>query len=292
MRALDMFSSNVDSKQHLASSFGRAAESYDRSAHLQKLVGHALCDRFKSIFDSRGLARPSYFLDLGCGTGYFSQRLLEAFDPQTLVLGDISKDMLHCALERSKQWSVEQGVQARAHNYSILVCQLDAENLGFAESSIDLIFSSLALQWAGDLSGVMGHVRHCLREDGLIAFSTLLDGTLAELKSAWARVDDQQHVNEFLLFEDHLKAAEENGLTIEFAEQVDVVLPYDKPLQLMKDLKAIGAHNISSERPKALMGKSKLNGVLRAYEQYRRLDGTVPATYRVGYFVLRKPLDR
>lgn len=285
-----MFSANVDSKERLASSFGRAAESYDRSAHLQKMVGDDLCDRFKSVFDSRGFDRPSYLLDLGCGTGYFSQRLLEDFDPQTLVLGDISKDMLHCAMERSNQCRVEGRPLGFTHNNSISACQLDAENLGFSENSIDLIFSSLALQWASDLSRVMGHVRHCLRGDGLIAFSTLLDGTLSELKSAWASVDDQQHVNEFLLFEDHLKVAEENGLSVEYAEQTNVVLPYDKPIKLMKDLKAIGAHNISSERPKALMGKSKLNGVLRAYEQYRRLDGKVPATYRVGYFVLRKSL--
>ena len=281
-----MSSSNVDSKQHLASSFGRASESYDRSAHLQKLVGHSLCDRFKSVFDSTRHAQTSQLLDLGCGTGYFGQRLLDDFEPETLILGDISEDMLRCALARSEQWRTEH-VMPRP---SILACQLDAENLGFCPDSIDLIYSSLAIQWASDLSAVMRGVKNCLRDGGLVGFSTLLDGTLFELKDAWASVDDQQHVNEFLLFEDHLETAKEHGLEIVLAEQIDVVLPYDKPIQLMKDLKAIGAHNISSERPKSLMGKSKLNGVLRAYERYRRPDGTVPATYRVGYFVLRKSL--
>lgn len=275
---------NVDSKEHLASSFGRAALSYDRSAHLQKTVGHELCERLSRLMAAPNHLRPSVLLDLGCGTGFFGERLFEEFAPKTLVFGDISIDMLQCALARVESW--RPGLKnERAKVFGI---QLDAEQPGLADGSIDLVFSSLALQWAQDLDRALGQICDTLVDDGVLAFSTLLDGTLAELKTSWAAVDQQRHVNEFLCFDDHITAAKGAGYVIEHAEERDVVLSYDKPLQLMKDLKAIGAHNISTGRPKALMGKSKLGAVLAAYEQYRRADGTVPATYRVGYFIMRK----
>lgn len=275
---------NIDSKQHLASSFGRAAESYDRSAHLQKMVGHALCDQLQRSFSSVESRHPHTLLDLGCGTGFFGQRLFEEFSPQVLVFGDISLEMLNCAMRRADVWSKE----VEGNPPIIKGLQLDAEKLGLYCNSIDLIFSSLALQWVEDLTEALAQVHQALSNGGRIAFSTLLDGTLHELKGSWATVDAHRHVNDFLGFEQHTKASKDLGFVIELAEQQEVVLPYEKPIQLMKDLKAIGAHNISSERPKALMGKSKLNAVLKAYEQYRRPDGMVPATYNVGYFILRK----
>ena len=275
---------NVDSKLHLASSFGRAAQSYDHSAQLQKTVGHDLCDRLsRSMVDLR-LKRPSVLLDLGCGTGYFGQRLFEEFDPKHLVFGDISEQMLQCALSRVDSWRTgSEGVNSRVSGL-----QLDAEQLGLTAGSVDLVFSSLALQWAQDLESALQQIKGAIADEGVLAFSTLLDGTLAELKASWATVDKQRHVNEFLHFDDHMRLANSLGFSVEHAEVSDVVLSYGKPIQLMKDLKAIGAHNISSNRPKVLMGKSKLSAVLAAYENYRREDGSVPATYRVGYFILRK----
>lgn len=279
-----MDNNNVDSKQHLASSFGRAAQSYDRSAHLQKTVGDELCRRLsRSIIDLQ-LPRPSVLLDLGCGTGFFAERLFEEFDPKTLVLGDISAEMLRCALDRTCRWRPELVSTASR----VVGLQLDAEQLGLTANSLDVVFSSLALQWAQDLECALQQINGALVGGGVLAFSTLLDGTLSELKASWATVDQQRHVNEFLQFEDYTRVANSLGFTIEHSEVSDAILSYDKPMQLMKDLKAIGAHNISTARPKALMGKSKLSAVLAAYEKYRRADGTVPATYRVGYFILRK----
>jgi malonyl-CoA O-methyltransferase len=50
----------------------------------------------------------------------------------------------------------------------------------------------------------------------------------------------------------------------------------------MRDLKAIGAHNVTAGRPRALAGRARLERVRQAYEGYRR-DGRLPATYEVIY---------
>ena len=50
----------------------------------------------------------------------------------------------------------------------------------------------------------------------------------------------------------------------------------------MRDLKAIGAHNVNAGRARGLTGKSRLTRMIAAYEAFRR-DGRLPATYEIVY---------
>jgi malonyl-CoA O-methyltransferase len=59
-------------------------------------------------------------------------------------------------------------------------------------------------------------------------------------------------------------------------------LTYEDALGLMRDLKAIGAHNATAGRARGLTGKSRLKKMTAAYEAFRR-DGKLPATYEVVY---------
>ena len=70
-----------------------------------------------------------------------------------------------------------------------------------------------------------------------------------------------------------------------------VTLTYDTVRTLMRDLKAIGAHNATRGRPQGLSGKTLLRSVERNYEAQRR-DGKLPATFEVVYGHAWKPLRR
>jgi malonyl-CoA O-methyltransferase len=59
----------------------------------------------------------------------------------------------------------------------------------------------------------------------------------------------------------------------------------------MRELKAIGAHNVTLGRPGGLSGKALLAAVTRNYEAMRR-DGKLPATFEVVYGHAWKPLPR
>jgi len=61
-----------------------------------------------------------------------------------------------------------------------------------------------------------------------------------------------------------------------------IELEYPDALSLMRDLKAIGAHNVTAGRPRTLLGRAKLARMSDAYEAFRR-DGSLPATYEVIY---------
>lgn len=52
-------------KEAIASSFGKAADTYDKHAAFQRDVGHRLLEKLPSDLTNKRV------LDLGCGTGYF-----------------------------------------------------------------------------------------------------------------------------------------------------------------------------------------------------------------------------
>ena len=78
-------------KRQVAASFSRAADSYDSVAALQRAVGHELLSRLPQGFE------PQRWLDLGCGTGYFSRALAERFPAGDGLAVDIAEGMLRHA---------------------------------------------------------------------------------------------------------------------------------------------------------------------------------------------------
>jgi malonyl-CoA O-methyltransferase len=68
-------------------------------------------------------------------------------------------------------------------------------------------------------------------------------------------------------------------------------LTYDDVRALMRDLKSIGAHNVTRGRPGALSGKSLITNVGRNYEVFRN-NGKLPATFEVVYGHAWKPQPR
>lgn len=59
-------------------------------------------------------------------------------------------------------------------------------------------------------------------------------------------------------------------------------LTYDDVKSVMKDLKAIGAHNATEGRARGLQGRGFLQQLAQNYEQFR-VDGKLPATFEVVY---------
>lgn len=253
-------------KHQVAASFSRAAESYDSVAALQRAVGHELLARLPES------SSPARWLDLGCGTGYFSRTLGERFPGAEGVAVDIAEGMLRHARPLAGARHFVAG---------------DAERLPLRDESCDLLFSSLALQWCGDFSAVLREARRVLRPGGVLAFSSLCVGTLRELRDSWQAVDGFVHVNRFRRFEDYQGLCAASGLQVLSLQSRPQVLHYPDVRSLTHELKALGAHNLNPGRPGGLTGRARMLALLAAYEQFRQPQG-LPATYQVVYGVLHK----
>ena len=166
----------------------------------------------------------------------------------------------------------------------------DMQQLPLASQSVDLVFSNLAIQWSTDLDALLVALRRVIKPGGIILFSTFGPDTLHELRSAWFEADDQPHVNFFPDMHDVGDKVVAAGF-VEPVFDIDIItLEYGDVISLMRDLKAIGAHNAASGRSMGLTGKDKFARVLDAYEAYRKGD-SYPATYEVVYGVAFGPQE-
>lgn len=255
-------------KRQVAASFSRAAASYDSVAALQRAVGEALLAQLPAEL------RPGHWLDLGSGTGHFSRQLGQRYPQAAGIAVDIAEGMLRHA----------RGLGGAQYHVAG-----DAEHLPLREASIDLVFSSLAVQWCSQFGTVLDEARRVLRPGGVLAFSSLCVGTLQELRDSWQAVDGLVHVNRFRRFEDYQCLCADSGLQVLDLMRRAEVLHYSDVRDLTHELKALGAHNLNPGRPTGLTGRARMQALLRAYEHFRQPQG-LPATYQVVYGVLRKPL--
>ncbi|MEH3022031.1 MAG: malonyl-ACP O-methyltransferase BioC [Pseudomonas oryzihabitans] len=253
-------------KRLVALSFSRAAAHYDGAALLQRRVADGLLARLPPL-------DPQRWLDLGSGTGHCSRTLARRYPQAEGLALDLAPGMLRHARE--------QGAGARHY------LTADAERLPLRESCCDLIVSSLALQWCPDLSAVLADAGRALRPGGVLAFSSLVEGTLDELRRSWARVDDQVHVNRFRRQAAYTEAAATSGLETLALEVEPERLHFPDLRALTQHLKAVGAHNLNQGRPQGLTGRQRLAAFTQAYERLREPAG-LPATYQVIHVLLRK----
>jgi malonyl-CoA O-methyltransferase len=259
---------NID-KQQAKRSFARVAQSYDDAAILQREIGDRMLERLEYINYTPGL-----ILDVGAGTGYCTTLLQKKFPKAHMLALDIAQPMLTHARNRSSLWS-------RLRNRTDYLCA-DAEALPLADRSVDMVFSNLTLQWVNQLEHTLQEFARVLRPGGMILFSTFGPDTLKELHAAWLSVDRYSHVNAFIDLHDIGDAMMRARLAEPVMDAERLTMTYPDVYKLMRDLKTIGAHNVTLQRNKGLTGKARFRQLESEYEQFRR-DGVLPVSYEVIY---------
>ena len=259
--------------------FDRAAASYDAHAVLQREV----CDRLLERLGYMSL-QPGRVLDVGTGTGYGLAHLRARFVEAELCALDIAPAMLEAARARLPQPNWTQRALSRVFpigGQQHIVCA-DMDRLPLASGSMNLVWSSLALQWAHDLESTFRGLHRVLAPGGLLIFATFGPDTLKELRAAFAAIDDAPHVNRFIDLHDIGDMLIHAGFSSPVMEMEMLTLTYADLKSLMRDLKGIGAHNAAAARRRGLLGKSAWTRLEQAYEVFR-LGGRLPATFEVIY---------
>ena len=260
---------------HVRRAFSRSASHYDAAAQLQHEVESRLLESLDYL-DEPALARkpPQVVVDLGCGPGRAAAAMRQRWPRARVLALDLAVPMLREAGKRSGGW--RQALQKPVD----LLCA-DARALPLAEGSVDVLFSSLCLQWVEDLPAVFAGFRRVLRPGGLLLVSSFGPDTLLELRDAFARADALPHVSPFASIAQFGDALVHAGFRDPVLDRDEYMTRYADLPALMRELRAIGATNALQSRRHTLTGKARFAAAAAAYEAERRGDGMLPATWEV-----------
>ena len=246
------------------SAFARAAPHYDAVADFQREAGERL------LAECQMDLLPSRVLDAGCGTGHGLQLIAGRWPGAQTIALDFAAPMLH-RLAKATQQNVVCG---------------DIEALPLANACVDLVWSSLAMQWC-DTGRVTQEFQRVLRPGGHLAATTLGPETFAELRRAFAGIDEFRHTNDFI-DETRLRATLGSaGLDLLTLRRVEIQRHYPDLRALLASVRELGANHVAARnRRPGLMGKTAWRRFSDNFERLRTPRG-LPLTYDT-YFILAK----
>ncbi len=236
----------------IAKSFSKHAESYEQHALLQKDMAEQLT-RFlpPSI--------PASVLEIGCGTGLFTQKLIGANIAQ-LYLNDISPQML----TRLKS---SLALPSNTKLYCGDACQLDFP-------SSDLIAANAVFQWFENPQDLVRRLKQFLNPEGHLIFSVFGPETLKEFRRI-ARIDGPislYSLEQWILW---LKNA---GFVVKQSEKEIRKTHWSDTRSLMKNLQQVGAVPIRK------LSYREVKRLISDYENsFATVDG-VSSEWEIFYF--------
>ncbi|MCU0885667.1 MAG: methyltransferase domain-containing protein [Beijerinckiaceae bacterium] len=164
----------------------------------------------------------------------------------------------------------------------------DEERLPFAEASLHLVTSLLALQSVNDLPGALVQIRRALKPDGLFIGCLFGGATLTELRQSLAEAESElegglsPRVSPFADVRDAGSLLQRAGFALPVTDVEPVTVRYAHPLGLLQDLRAMGLTNALVARRRQPLRRATLMRAMAIYaERFSDPDGKVRASFEM-----------
>jgi malonyl-CoA O-methyltransferase len=299
-------------KKSVAKHFSAASGQYDRYAQVQKQIAQVNLELLNKVIAKRRIACA---VDLGCGTGIHTKSLA-AMSERCLAV-DISLGMLEMAKSNHAETKT-------AENKKIQYCTGDAEQLPLQSGTVNIVHSSMALQWCSSPSTAVSEIARVLSSNGSAQLAIMLDSSLHELRQAWESLGLVSRVNQFFSQQQWLEASEQlrseqatENHTVQFNidYKVEVFTEWHQSsLHMLRALKRIGAatkntatHVSSDPKVSAMasstrIGKQELHALDQQMRKQRKAenpqqysesassthDVALPLSYQVLFLSIHK----
>lgn len=156
-------------KRTIIEAFSAAARTYEDEAAVQVRTA----ERLAGLALAPTLATSPRVLEVGCGTGLLTRRLLAATEGGSFLVTDLSPAMVE---------QTRAVVRDRRCRFGVM----DGELPDVPPESFDLVVSSLAAQWFDELHEALARLARCLVPGGRMAISLVGDGSFAEWRTTLA----------------------------------------------------------------------------------------------------------
>lgn len=171
---------------------------------------------------------------------------------------------------------------------SFLRVAADEEALPFADGSLGLVVSALALQFVNDLPGTLVQIRRTLKPDGLLLAAMVGGNSLNELRETFSVAESEleggvsPRVAPFADVRELGALLQRAGFALPVVDSDRLTVRYDSAFALMHDLRRMGATNVLSERRRTPLKRATLARMADIYaERFSDPDGRVRATFEI-----------
>jgi len=245
--------------------FSVAAAGYDAVAFVQKTVASKLLELLPEPVTA------SRVLDIGCGTGQLTERVLPLLpDTARLDAIDVSPAMI---AEGAKRLGPAADVHWRV---------ADVRDFAPADVRYDLIVSSSALHWVVPFADSVKALARLLNPGGTVLCAIMIDGTLGELHRTRASVAPAVSPPAVLPTKKTvLTAFTKAGFTVEQHLTKSIVATYDSAGTFLRTIHDQGLTGGSVSQGRRLLTAGELRRLTTLYEeQFRVHQNGVRATYK------------
>jgi SAM-dependent methyltransferase len=164
----------------------------------------------------------------------------------------------------------------------------DEEALPFADGTLDLAVSALALQAVNDLPGTLAQIRRALKPDGLFLAALFGGETLIELRHSFAAAESEldggmsPRVAPFADVREMGALMQRAGFALPVTDVDRITVRYSSPLRLLRDLRCMGAANALVERRRVPLRRGTLMRAMDVYaERFADPDGKLRASFDI-----------
>lgn len=255
----------------MKSRFGRAAASYDEAAVLAREVVARMALRL----DYMKLA-PQRMADIGCATGDGIRELQARYPKAQALAIDYALPMVQRARGPAPSLLNRLGFWPRGPRGPQPIAA-DARALPLASNTLDLIWSSLMLQWLDDPLPALREWQRSLRVGGLLMFATLGPDTVKELRQAMQKVGVGDTARTFPDMHDLGDMLVASGFADPVMDMEMITFSYSGPRRFLADQRQLGVRD-------SLLGQQTFRDWRRIFAACERdAAGQLPLRFEIVY---------
>lgn len=257
-------------KQKVSRAFGQAAPFYDAHAGLQESIAGRL---IASLEPWKGIIPSGPIVELGCGTGFLTEKLVDLYPDRVIEATDLSEGMVQYARQKLKG--------PDPLSFSVL----DAEDPPYEEPHYALTVGNFVSHWFKNPAQTLGKWLTATKPGGLLLVSFPGNESFPAWKKHCRELGLPFTANALPDVEEMVVKMSVGPSQVDFYEDT-VTQTFDSPRHFFRHLKQTGS---SVQRQGRTLSAKEMRLLLDHWEQ--AAGESITVTYHVVFLVVKRDYD-
>lgn len=257
-------------KKEIINNFSTSVNLYENEADIQKEVAKRLS---KALTPWKDSIPDGPVMEIGAGTGFFTEYLLEMYTDRQLCVSDISEEMLlHCNTKFDKHSNLN-------------IEQLDAESAELEEAKYSLIAANYVVHWLKNPALTLSRMLPSLKVGGLILVSFPAKESFSNWRQYCLDLGIPFTANSLPDLEQVVIELSNGPVKVDYYED-ELTISFDNVFNFFRQLKRTGASSSMSGKQLSVKQLNLLN------DYWQKQDGgKVKANYHTAYIAVKRDIE-